>query len=75
MGALLRSAMAELDHAVVSREISAQAAQTHRQAITRTADTTERLRSLMDLYARGYLTPAELASRRESLLGRARPAG
>ncbi|CAA9575827.1 MAG: hypothetical protein AVDCRST_MAG33-3042 [uncultured Thermomicrobiales bacterium] len=67
---LLRSAMTELDRAVGDGHLSAQAAQTHRLAITRSADTTERLGSLLDLYARGYLTPAELSTRRESLLGR-----
>lgn len=73
-GPLVSMVVRELDRAVRDRQISAQAAQTHRQAISRTADTIERLRSLLDLHARGYLTTVELTAWRESLLGRTRPA-
>ena len=64
------SALAALDTAVASGALSRPAAETHRVALTRTADTNERLRSLIDLRRRGYLTAAELAGRRDALLGR-----
>ncbi len=67
---ILSRAMSEITAAVVSGELSPRTAETHRTAITRSADTTERLRSLLDLHAGGYLTPRELESRREALLGR-----
>ena len=66
----LHDALHALDRAVAAGEIGACAADTHRQAIARTADTTERLRSLLDLHARGYLTAGDLEDRRLALLGR-----
>ncbi len=66
----LSRAMSEIAAAVVSGELTDYAAATHRTAITRSADTTERLRSLLDLHAGGYLTRHDLESRGEALLGR-----
>ena len=66
----LAEALAELDAAVTGGELAPQAAETHRHAMSRSADTTERLRSLLDLHARGYLSAADLESRRVALLGR-----
>lgn len=66
----LRVALNALDQGVAAGEIGVRAADTHRQTITRTADTIERLRSLLDLYARGYVTAEEIEERRQALLGR-----
>ena len=66
----LADALAALDAAVVRRALSRSAAETHRIALTRTADTNERLRALIDLRRRGYLTAEEMAGRRDALLGR-----
>lgn len=66
----LADALAALDAAVVRSALSRSAAETHRIALTRTADTNERLRALIDLRRSGYLTADELAGRRDALLGR-----
>jgi hypothetical protein len=66
----LRVALNALDRGVAAGEIGVRAADTHRQTITRTADTIERLRSLLDLYARGYVTAEEIEERCQALLGR-----
>ncbi len=68
---ILTRALTELEAAITAGELTSLAAESHRDAITRSADTAERLRSLLDLYAREYLSLPELVSRREALLGRA----
>ncbi len=65
----LSQAMSEIAAAVVSGELTPHAAATLRAEITRSADTTERLRSLLDLQAGGYLSRRDLEARREALLG------
>lgn len=71
----LTKAIAEIALAVQCGELGEQAAETHRAAIIRSADTTERLHSLLDLHARGYLTAAEIRQRRQALLGSDRSEG
>ena len=66
----LARAMSEINAAVVSGELTPRTAATHRAAISQSADTTERLRSLLDLHAGGYLTQRDLESRREAIIGR-----
>lgn len=66
-------ALVALSRAVGRGEIGSRAADTHRSAVLRTADTIERLRSLVDLHARGYLDDADLALRRDALLGSVSP--
>ncbi len=67
----LAEALVELDAAVSEGELAPSAAETHRHAMTRSADTTERLRSLLELHAHGYLSAADLDRRCTALLGRA----